>query len=491
MKISPFQMYESKDWAGLTTKNHLGYLWGIEPQKINQVLTFIHQVNSGASLGAYLQQFPKIYLPTDDDFTWDLMGNGEKNIPLSKAALTATGSQIASGDKAGLNHGEFYLWFPEAIFTDVNLIVGEQNEKYPIQILEDPMPDGGLYRYRCTLFSGDPDLFIPASELAAGKRFSKEWSPVEDTLSKKGGGVHYTSPFRMKNSFSMIRMEDTIPGNMIRRPVRFSWKHSKTGKVITTWMDYRTYELEKQFLDEKNRLLKYATTNRTDQDTYIQKGKSGYAIKQGAGLKQQMESSNFYAYGTFSIKKLTEMLMDLSVGKIPQQYRKVVLHTGEWGMYDFSESLEQHSTLYTPVRNYDRIYKATGGGNAYGFRGQFLEFIGPNGIEVTLMHDPYKDDMVRNKLRIPGKPGFAESRVFDIYGLGDNSGGPNIQLVYQEGQEDIRGFIPGFRHPFDPNAVNSVMATPVDGWTEHRGFIGGVQVNDPTKTATYKPNILS
>lgn len=489
MKISPFQMYESKDWAGLTTKNHLGYLWGIEPQKISKVLTFIHQVNTGASLGAYLQQFPKIYLETDDDFTWDLMGNGEKNIPLAKAALTPTGAQVTDASRAGINHTEFYLWFDEGLFTDVNIIVGEQNEKYPIRILEDPMPDGGLYRYKVELFTGDPDLFVPAAELAPGKRFSKEWSPVEDTLSKKGGGVHYTSPFRMKNTFSMIRMEDTVPGNMRRRPVRFSWKHDKTGKPVTTWMDYRTYEFEKQFQDEKNRLLKYATTNRTDSGTYMQKGKSGYQIKQGAGIKQQMEASNYYAFSTFNIKKLTEMLMDLTVGKVPQQYRKVVLHTGEWGMYDFSEALERHSTLYTPVRNYDRIYKKQG--NAYGFRGQFLEFIGPNGIEVTLMHDPYKDDIVRNKLRIPGQPGLAESRVFDIYGLGSGDGGPNIQLVYQTGEEDIRGFIPGFRHPFDLNSTNSIMSTPVDGWTEHRGFVGGVQVNDPTKTATYKPNILA
>ena len=54
----------------------------------------------------------------------------------------------------------------------------------------------------------------------------------------------------------MIRMQDTVPGNIGSqdRKVAFSWKvKDTTGKesVKTTWMEYRTWEFEKQFQEMK------------------------------------------------------------------------------------------------------------------------------------------------------------------------------------------------------------------------------------------------
>ena len=488
MRISPFQMYENDDITGLVTQANLGYRFGIEPQQATKVATMIHQANFGATVAAYLERFPALYLDSDDDFTWDLVSNGKKNIPLVKASLTDGGSAITAADKVGKNYTEFYLTFPEAYFTDVNLIVGERNEVYPIQIMSDAKPLGNNYQFQCRLMTGNPDLFIPFEELAAGKRFSKDFSPVERTLSKKGGGVHYTFPFKMQNAFTMIRMEDTVPGNMIERPVKFSWVDPTTKKIMTTWMDYRTYEFEMQYQDEISKMLMYATANRTAANNYMQKGKSGFTIQMGAGIKQQMEAANFNTYTEFNIKKFTEMLLDLTVGKIVQGQREVTVLTGEWGMYQFSEALEYHSTLYLPARDNYRIYNA--GGNTMGFRGQFLEYTGPNGIKVNIVHDSLKDDLERNKIYMPGKQGLAESYVYDILNMGTSDGGPNIQKVYLKNNGDIRGFIPGLRDPFTVGKPNRVMASSVDGWTEHRAFIGGAMIKDPTRTATFKPNIL-
>ena len=221
MRISPFQLYESEDITGLVTKSHLGYRFGIEPQQASKVATMIHQANLGATVNAYLNQFPTLTLQSDDDFTWDITTNGKKNIPLAKAEAVL-GTTVTPGTQTGLNFAEFYLYFFEAYFTDVNQIVGERLEVYPIRVLEDPVNVGGLWRYRCNLNTGDAALFIPYDEIVEGKRFSKDFSPVEQELSVKGGGVHYTFPYKMMNAFTMIRMQDTIPGNMIERPVKFS-----------------------------------------------------------------------------------------------------------------------------------------------------------------------------------------------------------------------------------------------------------------------------
>lgn len=487
MKISPFQMYENADIAGLVTESHLGYRFGIEPQKASKVATMIHQANFGTTVNSYLSKFPTLYLESDDDFTWDLITNGRKNIPLVQASLTSGGAAIAATDRVGLGYTEFYLTFPEAHFTDVNLIVGERNELYPIRILDDPKPIGNNFEYRCQLSKGDPNLFIPFEELTAGKRFSKDFSPVETTLSKKGGGVHYNFPFKMMNAMTMIRMEDTVPGNMIQRPVKFSWVDEKTGKIMTTWMDYRTYEFDRQYQDEIAKLIMYSTANKTSEGNYMQKGKSGNYLKMGAGIKQQMEASNVQYYNTFTIKGLTEMLLDMTVNKVVMGQREVTITTGEWGMVQFHEALENYSTLYTPARDNYRIYNK---GDKMGFRGQFLEYIGPNGVKVNIMHDALKDDFERNKIYMPDKPGLAESYTYDIMNMGTSDGKPNVQKVMLKQNGDIRGFVPGLRDPFTLGQSNRIMATSIDGWTEHRAFIGGAIVYDPTRTGFYRPNIL-
>jgi len=487
MRTSPFQLYESEDITGLVTKSHLGYRFGIEPQQASKVATMIHQANLGATVNAYLNQFPVLTLKSDDDFTWDLTTNGKKNIPLAKAEVTPAVAASATS-QLGLNYAEFYLYFFEAYFTDVNVIVGERNEVYPIQVLEDPVNVGGLWRYRCRLLTGDPTLFIPYDEVVPGKRFSKDFSPVEKELSVKGGGVHYTFPYKMMNAFTMIRMQDTIPGNMIDRPVKFSWVDPVNKKMMTTWMDYRSYELEMQYQDEINHMIMYSTTNKTDDGKYMQRGKSGRILQMGAGIKQQMEAANFNTYNSFDIKKFTEMLLDLTVGKIVMGQREVTVLTGEWGMYQFSEALEDYTALYTPARDNYRIYSA--GGNTMGFRGQFLEYIGPNGIKVNIVHDALKDDFARNKIYYPGGQGLAESRVYEILNMGTSDGGPNIQKVELKKFGDIRGYEPGLRDPFTIGQNQRIMANPKDAWTEHRAYTGGAKVTDPTRTATYKPIIL-
>ena len=233
----------------------------------------------------------------------------------------------------------------------------------------------------------------------------------------------------------------------------------------------------------------YATYNRASDNTYKQKGKSGYEIQQGAGIKQQMESSNVAFYNKFDIKWLTRILLDLSVGKISEGRREFVLRTGEWGMLQFHEALEGFTSLYTPLFDSNRVYK--GKGNAMGFRGQFLEYMGPNGVVVKLMHDPHKDDPERNKIVHPNG-GLAESYVYDILDMGnDQNGEPNIRKVYVKGQDDIIGYEPGLRNPFTPDLRNNIMASSIDGYKIHRATICGAMVKDPTRTASIKPSILN
>lgn len=500
-KISQFQMTEAKAWTGLTTKNHLGAVYQTQPQIASKLMTRIHQTNFGLDLDTYLEQFSPLYLDSEDDFTWELIGSAKKNVPLVEARIA--GTVISGTSTAGKNYTEFELVFPEQWFSDENIIVGEKNEAYSMQIIADPTPEGSNWVYRVKLITGDPDLFVPFEELQNGKRFSKDWSLVEQTLSKKGGLVNFVSPFKMRNAFSMIRMQHSVPGNMIDRPMATAWKDDK-GMVHKTWTQYEDYQFDYQFRQEKNKMLMYAKANKTADGTYKNFGKSGHIKKQGAGIRQQMEASNTSFYSTFTIDYLIDILLDLSEGKLPGDKREFVLRTGERGAVQFHKAVEATTLLFTPLRNEDRMYKVAGGINGtgsagngkdikipLGYGGQFIEYMGPQGIKVNLSIDSLYDDRERNKIYHPDG-GVAESYRYDILDVGTSDGEPNIRKVYAKGQEDMMGYVLGLRNPFARGGKErNIISDSTDGYTYHRGAVCGAMVKDPSRTASLIPSILA
>ena len=492
-RVSPLQEYEPQDWGGLTTKTHLGAIYQIKPQETSELVSLLYKANRGMNFGIFLKKFNTLYLKTDDDFRWRLQGSAKKNIPL--VSCTVAGSAISSTSQVGRNGANFTLTFPEQYFSDTNLIVGERTSVYPIRIVNIPTPNGTNWDYECELFTGDEDLFIPYSELATGKRFSKEWSIVEKTLSVKGGTPYYTSPFSMKNTFSMVRMQDTRPGNMISRPVAFSWKVPDSDgneKIMTAWEQYADWEFEQQFQDMKDKLINFATTNRAADGTFKQIGYSGFKIEQGAGLEQQIEATNVLYYNDFDIdiEWLTEAIMDLTDDTQGGygQTRQILMRTGKWGAYLFHKAIKDYSTLYTPMRTDSPIYK-TGGG--WGYHENFIEYWGPDGTRLGVLVDPAYDDRERNKIPHPSGKGVAKSFEYQLLNVGRTGGQDNIKLVFEQGMEDYMGYIPGLRDPYQVQNEKRYMGSPEDGYTMHKAFTGGCMVNDPTRCATIRPNILA
>lgn len=499
LQLSPFQMTDAQHWAGINTANHVSSIYGAMPQKASNIMRRIHTTNFGMDLDSQLSKYKVKYLDTDDDFTWELIGSAKKNLPLVEARLTPTGTAVAVGDKPGVNVSEFYLVFEEQLFTDEHILVGHKNELYQCQVQRDPFPDGTNWVYPVRLITGNPDLYVPIEELAAGKRWSRDWSLVEDTMSKKGGGISYNSPFSMRNTFSMIRMENKLPGNMKSRKfgTGFPVKDPKTGKMktFTMWMDYEDYVFDQQFRDEKNKLLMFARSNRGANGEYFNFGKSGHIKKQGAGIRQQMESSGTEFYSDFSIEWLLDVLVNLSEGKLKTDDRYFIARTGERGAIQFHLALENHSQLFTPTRETKRIFNSSMKGGMdgvqmpLGYGGQFMEYKGPNGIIFSIVVDTMYDDRERNKVLHPDG-GVAESYRYDIMDVGTTDGVPNIQKFYANGYSDIWGYEAGLRSPWHPDGKMTQMSHAEDSYKMHRATQCGVAVYDPSRTKSLIPNIL-
>jgi hypothetical protein len=482
-------MTDAKTWKGLTTENHLGAIWAQEPQKASELITRIQAANFGNNIDTMLSQFPTLEFEDDRDYTWEITSPAVDNIPLVEARID--GVAVTGISEAGKKFTEFELVFAKDWFDEGQRIVGEKNEMYPI-LITGVTHEGTNVIYTCRLDTGDGDLFLPYDEIVNGKKFSGEFSPVERTLSEKGRQPKYRSNISMRNAFSQIRMTKKTPGNMKLRKLGCYLQDDK-GKVYKMWQDYESYMFDYEFRMDINRLLMFGTANRTSEGTYNIQGKSGYSIVEGAGLRQQKESANTEFYNFFDIEDLTERLLDLSEGKIPGDQREFVMDTGERGAYQFHKALEQFTALYTPLRNETRIYNASGQSEfraGMGYKGQFIEYQGPNGIKVTLKVNSMNDNRDRNKIMHP-EGGVAESYRYDIYDIGTTEGKPNIQKVGVKGTPIIHKYTPGLRNPFDPDGAISAIATGLDGWVEEKMFVGGVILRDPSKTASFIPNLLA
>lgn len=498
VNLGRFQVMESQSWNGFTTKNHLASIYNASPQKASNILTRLLAINYAPTLDTLLDKFPKKYFDTEDEFTWDLAGSMERNYALVEARYQ--GSVVtADTNNVGAGKSEFEVVFAEKAFSDVNVIVGEKNEIYQIRILEDPEPELGQYVYKVQLM-GDASNGMPGSELVGGKRFSKDFSLVEDTMSIKGGDIGFTSSIGMRNEFSSIRMQHTAPGNMKSVPVKlpFEVKTDKGSKMSSTWMEHVEWKFEWEFNREKSKVLMFARSNRSQDGDYYDIGKSGFVIKQGSGIREQMEVAGTEYYNEFSIKLLTNSLTELSEGKLSMDDRHFVLRTGERGATQFSEAAKAEVSGWLPLgfdnTGTNAIYKTSSNlhQNAYGAGIQFVEWLAPNGVKVTLEVDPFYDDPVRNKVLHP-KGGVAESYRYDIMYIGKLDGGePNIQKAYVRGNEDIRKWEYGIRNPFPSAPEFAIVSNAVDGSTYHRACFGiGAIVRDPSRTKSLIPSILA
>ena len=261
---------------------------------------------------------------------------------------------------------------------------------------------------------------IPAEELLAGKRFSVEYAPVERDLSRKVGDVRFASPIAMRNEFSTIRIQHKVPGSMLGKKVAFGIPVTRetNGRyvkdTVNMWMHEVQWQLEQQWSEYKNNVLAFGRSNRNNNGEYLNIGKSGEAIRLGAGLYQQMEVSNTMFYNKFSLKLIEDALYELSAAKLDMNDRTFIIKTGERGAIQFHKAVLDTVSGWTAFQiNGDAIgmVKKTNSPlheNALSAGFQFVEFQAPNGVKVKVDVDPYYDDIVRNKIMHPnGGPAFS------------------------------------------------------------------------------------
>ena len=509
--LKNFQMIGVEGVHGMVTDNHLGKLFQIDRQRAADTIVLLQaSVTGNNTLEGFLNKFPTRYFEDDTEFYYDVLGNAARNYPLVEAR-DENGLVVSSaeGDNVGAGTSKFYLVFDEAAFFDGEIIVGHLNEKYQFRILGDPHIEGSRYAYMVELAGGNT-LGVPRERLLNGERFSKEFAPVERELSRRVGGISYTTPVSMRGEFTTIRISDKVPGNKATKKLAFGIpmvnEDPKTGRQLkgtsNMWMDYEDWQLSLEWANYKNKALAFGRSNRNANGEYLNIGKSGMDIRMGSGIFEQAEAGYVRYYNDTSsiMNYILNALYELSEGKIAFGDRKFIINTGERGALLFNRAAKENGSGWLPLGlqysegNPPALTKTTAAfapNNAVRMTDhQITEWQAPNGVFVKLNVDTFYDDKVRNKILHP-EGGVAFSYRFDIWYIGANTGTPNIQKAAVKDAPEVWGYQWGFRNPFTGANFNANMSYDEDSAVVHRMATLGAIVYDPTRCVSIIPSILT
>ena len=506
-QLGKFTMQRFRAWApNITKETHITSIFGKKVEKVPGVMVELMAFKYGKTLDTMLSKIPVKEFESGDDYIWDVIGSTERVIPLVEARNENGEVVTAASGNVGAGTQPFYLVFDEHWFFDGETIEGNLGNRYPLRILGDAREEGSRYVYKVETMAGITDG-VPAERLLAGEMFSYGAAFVEGGLSRKVGGIRHAVPTNMRNEWSHIRIHHKVSGDMmddklaIAIPMNEPTNNGYKTRMVSSWMLNVDFELEKTFRNYKNYAWAWGRSNRNQNGEYTNIGKSGDAIRTGAGLYEQIEMGNVIWYNDFSLRLIENALYDLFAGKEDFKDRKVTIRTGEKGGMLFQKAALTDGSGWRSMFDFNGdnlglISKTTNAAAPHGGAlrvavPQVTEFVAPMGVAITLDIDQSYDNINQSGYKIMHPLGGpASSYIFDILDLG-SSVSPNIQKCKIKGHPDEwRGYEAGMRNPFTGAWNNDHMSNDEDAAVIHKMADSGIVVWDPTRTMRIMPDIL-
>ena len=497
-QLLPLQKYEAIDYNGLVTDNHFHALYMQKPELISKVIKSIYKTNLQGKLREFVDRFPVKEVEQENGFyNWMLQGQHDKNLALVDAE-TIDGATISAGSfpaNVGANGQRFYLVFDEPLFEETNVIRGESDSYH--FLVKKALDAGSRYKVEVELFTDDENLTVPSDEIAIGMRFSKFYDAVPSTLSYQGAKPYFTSPWRMENRPSQLRMEYQVAGNTINKgknePLEFAFKYN--DQTENMWINYQDMVAHHQCEEMFARMCLYGKKNWTSDHKYLNKDdKTKYAIESGAGFFDQVAPSNRHYINTYDLDWHLEMLLDMGVGKLDRGRRVIHILTGEFGAIEISKQIAAKTAAQVTIVSDNFLTGKSNPGNLGGsntkssMEPQYNVYQWYNGVELRIEILDFFDDDVYFTQRHPEGLGGVESHRMLALDYGEDAG---IFRVKPKGVPDYNwNYIAGMRDPFSAagKGAPKSVASPIDGYEVHFMKWGGMMIEDPTKVVDVQLN---
>jgi len=472
-RVSPLEVYPSKDFNGMEESNHLSNAYLTEPEKIGSVLSYAFGMQDENVLSLLTGGLGNTTYVTNREYEWDLHSQSDRAIEVQ-----------APSDGGNLTPGyggqQFKIILAEKEFdVSDNLIADDTRTQ--VHVMYEPIQTGSGFEYTVQLTDPAYDAFCNPAFLKPGARWSKEWSSVEE-YSMKGGGHGFSTPYKLRNQLSTLRksykvtreaalaiMVIELPNPENPSQTSKLWTKQSEWVAMSKW--YR--EIDKSYIYSKN--------NKNADNQVTLQGENKRPIYHGAGMREQIAPANKRYYTKLTYEILDEFLLDLSyAAKKWGGDHKFVALTGKMGMREFDRAMKEYnnSNGITITNNGTFI---TGKGSELEIDGHFKTVNFMNGVSLTLKEFPPYDDVIRNREKHPltGKP--VESYRFTMLNFGRKDGQSNIRKVCLKDSDMSMWHVAGSTDPFGgvSKSINTMKASGADGYDVHFLSQCGIMVSDP------------
>lgn len=449
--LNDLQVYKARYQNGTHTESrHLSNHFLTEPYKIGAIVNYaMYKKKEDNILSLLTSGVGNVMEVPNREVTWDIYGHAE---PVAEIVEAVTGQPGAGGIP-------FTIKLDDRLFEVTDVLVLYDGTQ--IRVQQEPWAEGQSWCY--SVVKLDPNLpFVDLDNFQLGRRVSKDYSTVEEE-SRRGGGLHFNTPFQMKNILTTLRKTYKVSRSAATDVMVIELPHPENpSKKTTTWVKYAEWEALRTWVKENERAGMYSLLSGKVGEMDVM-GETGRPVFSGAGIRQQIAPANRRYYTNLSYDILDSMLLDLSyvAGRDGGNYKFIAL-TGYMGLREFDRAIrrEMNAGGLTPTAEGKFI---TGSGYELTLEGHFRHVKFINGVELTVQHFPPYDDYDRNKKLHPvsGKP--TESYRFTIMNIGD--GGSMIKKVYKKDSADVMWYVAGSVDPINGTAKSmSSRASSIDGY---------------------------
>lgn len=426
---SPFaRIIDSRQVATeLTDKNHLDKLLLREPFQFGVLVSYLVGKDKQLPMQCLTEAMGRVEeREVDADmYQWEVQYQNNKAVRITEGA---------SGTNLGIDNTPVQITVEDRWFKGGGKVRMQSGRiarivSEPVQVAKG---------WLLTLQFADPNDFFDPIDLIVGSTLVRAWFSVGE-LSTTGDMIEFYTGAKFQNYLTTHRIEQKVSAEAMKQKIAIQML-TKDGNTATTWIEKLKWEAMTQLMKMEDLQLLYGKME-TGQQLSLDAGRP---ITEGAGLRQQISARNKQTYNSFSLALLEDYLMELSwiANKTTGGDFKFVALTGREGMRVFNNAVQAEArNLNIKVYGDGQFISGTGMNMKFGSQFKTVEF--PNGLEFSVIHCPWYDDLNWNRLLDPktGKP--LESSRFTIFNIGNNSQGAQLKKITLKGAKMGFASIPG------------------------------------------------
>ena len=424
--------YHQKHGAPDVLNRRITYVLGDYSKQWPLTMATVGSIGYNKGLGKTAQEL------NDVQYTYPVMGGLNKVCRIAK-------SDYSAGDKPGIGHSQFYLYFEDNWIKRFYIIQSELGVQ--AYVLKDLEPVGNYWRATVQLDPAEETDFCPVDQTAEGVAWTPLTTNVAESESRTTEG-NSVAPGSYKNQMGFLRHGMSWAGNAANKVMKIAMSAKDASgnvKTFEAWMDWFMWQFEMEWNDIRENAFWYSRYNRkTDGTIALRDLTTGKVIPRFAGVLEQIQNKS--SYTTLTHNYLTNVIGDALYGQGDAAGMNITLMTGRGGMREFHKmALAAGGQLLNG--NFGDVASKFISGTGYNLAlgGYFSQIYHIDGYIITVKHNPIFDSgrIAQGSPKHPESGLPLESYRMVFLDTNDVDGEPNLQYVAQKGRSFLHGVVAG------------------------------------------------